>query len=175
MRLRTIDSLASVIAKSDPQGAELSAAEQRAQETQKARDYYLVARIHQFRLDPDSAIDAYNRASLLDPKDFYVAKEFGLYLVQLDQPQRAELQLRRAYGLRPNDQQVNEALAQIGIVPGPGLKDESQLAKPAIPKGPLPEVNLAKLRIGGGGNSQKTTITPPSPPLTATDQDAPRD
>lgn len=173
MRMRTTDSLASVIAKSDPQGAELNAVDQRAQASQKARDFYLVARIHQFRLDPDSAIDAYNRAALIDQKDFYIAKEFGLYLVQLGQPQKAEQQLRRAYGLRPNDPQVNDALAQVGVVPGPGLKDESQLAKPAIPRGPLPEVDLAKLRIGG--KSEKS-IAPPQPaPVGAVDQSAPHD
>lgn len=180
MRMRTVDSLASVIAKSDPQGAELTAAEQKAQASQKARDFYLVGRIHQFRLDPDSAIDAYNRAALLDQKDFYIAKEFGLYLVQLGQTQKGDLQLRRAYQLRQNDPQVNQTLASINVVPGPGLKEESQLRKPLLPKGPLPEVDLAKLRILPRSEKSPEPASPPPPivpttPVSSTDQSSPHD
>jgi Tfp pilus assembly protein PilF len=171
-RVRTYNSLAGLIAKSDDQGAEATAAQQKAQASQKGEDYYLVAKINQFRGDPDSALDAFNRAAILDPQAFFIAKDYGLYLIQLNQADNAQRQLRRAYSLKSDDAQVNAALAQLGVVPGPGLKDESQLAKPAIPQGPLPEVNLAKLKVLVGAGDSTPAAAPPSVPA---DQPIPKD
>ncbi len=89
--------------------------------------------------DPDSAIDAYNHAMLTDPQNFHIAKEYGLYLVRLGQGKQAETPLRKAYAMNPDDAEVGNALRSIGVIPGPALQDEDALAKPIIPRGPLPE------------------------------------
>jgi hypothetical protein len=49
---------------------------------------------------------------------------------------------------------VNNALRRMNIVPGPGLKDERALAKPPLPKGPLPEVEWSNFGLGGSGNKE---------------------
>jgi tetratricopeptide (TPR) repeat protein len=152
-RLRTTEALAGVIAKSDESDAETNVAEQKAKSSNQPQDYLLLAKIYQNRGDADSAIDAYNRAFLIDKNDFVVTKEYGLYLAQLGQNQKAEQTLRKAYTLNQNDEQVNAALRKLNIIPGPGLKDESALVKPPIPQGPLPELDLSKMGLGGGGQS----------------------
>lgn len=174
-RIATIKALAACISKSDNRDAETNLIEQQAKSANKAQDWLLLANVHRNRGDADSALDAYNRAALSDPKDFVVVKEFGLYLEQVGQEQRASQQLRRAYTLKQNDEQVNDALRRMNIVPGPGLKDERALVKPPLPQGPLPEVDLSKFRLGGGnvrpgdatGASAQTPAQPsaiPAPP-----------
>ena len=78
-----------------------------------------------------------------------VAKEHGLFLLELNQRTKAAEELRRAYVLnvrarRPDDPQVNDGLRKLDVVPGPSLGEESDLAKPIIPHGPLPEPQWVK-------------------------------
>ena len=147
-RLRLVNGLASAIAKSDTRDVETDAAAQRANSGQDPSDWFVLAKVYTYRGDADSAIDAYNRACLIEPNNFVYAKEYGLYMEKIGQPRKAEAPLRRAYSLDSSDDQVVMALRRIGVVPGPSLKDESALAKPAIPKGPIPE-----MRIGGNDTS----------------------
>lgn len=140
-RANTIDGLARVIAKNDSGDTELDTIEQKARETQSGEWFFCLAKIYRYKGDADSAIDSYNRAALLSPKDFYIAKDHGLYLEQAGQTQLAIAPLKKAYAINSQDQDVNAALRRIGIVPGPGLLDESQLAKPPVPKGPIPPMN----------------------------------
>ena len=44
---------------------------------------------------------------------------------------------------------------QAGVTPGPSLGEESDLAQPLIPHGPLPEVDLSK--IGNGGSDKQAS------------------
>ncbi len=60
------------------------------------------------------------------PKDFTLLKEYGLYLEQLGQNQKAETVLRQAYSRDSQDDQVNAALRRVGVVPGPSVRTESQ-------------------------------------------------
>ena len=159
-RLATIEALAACISKSDNRDAEVSKIEQAARGSNNPEQYLLLAKIYQNRGDADSALDAYNRAALNASSDFTILKEYGLYLEQLGQTQKATLQLKRAYQLNANDQQVNAALERLHVVPGPGLKDEAQLTRPPLPVGPLPEVDLSKFRIGGGSSSDETQEQP---------------
>ena len=152
-RLATIKALAGVIAKSDSSNAETNLIEQAAKNGKQSQDWLLLANVHRNRGDADSALDAYNRAALSDPKDFAIVKEYGLYLEQVGQQPRAAQQLKKAYALNANDEQVNNALRRLNIVPGPGLKDERALVKPPLPQGPLPEVEWSNFRLGGGGKS----------------------
>jgi Flp pilus assembly protein TadD len=166
-RVNTIVALAGAIARSDSRDTETNAAVARTRGTQSADDYLLLAKIYAFRGDADSALDAYDHGVLLAPENFYIAREYGLYLVQIGQTQRAEAALRRAYALDQTDEQVNLALRRIGVVPGPSLKSEKDLAGPPVPKGPLPE-------LGGGQNQNQRAATPPPPTAGPTVQ-APRD
>jgi tetratricopeptide (TPR) repeat protein len=155
-RSKLVNGLASAIAKSDQRDVETDAAVQRANTKSDPSDWFLLARIYTYRGDADSAMDAYNRACLLDSHNFAYAKEYGLYLEKIGQPRLAETPLRRAYSLNPTDDQVVLALRRIGVIPGPSLREESALAKPAVPKGPIPEVELDKLRFGGNDPSPAT-------------------
>jgi len=161
-QIATIKALASCIAKSDTNNAETNLIEQAAKNGKQAQDWLLLANIHRDRGDADSALDAYNRAALSDPKDFIVVKEYALYLEQVGQQQRAAQQLKKAYSLNQNDDQVNNALRRLNVIPGPGLKDERALVKPPLPQGPLPEVEWSKFRIGGSKPTAEATAAQPA-------------
>ena len=161
-RLATIKALAACIAKSDTNNAETNQIETAAKNGKQAQDWLLLANIHRDRGDADSALDAYNRAALSDPKDFDVVKEYALYLEQVGQQQQAAKQLKKAYSLNQNDDQVNNALRRLNVIPGPGLKDERALVKPPIPQGPLPEVEWSKFRIGGSKPTAEATAATPA-------------
>jgi tetratricopeptide (TPR) repeat protein len=139
-RQNVLNAMAQSIAKSDTYDAEVNALETKARGRSVAEDYFLLGKIYAFRGDADSAIDAYNRASKLDPGSFYITKEYGLYLERLGQNTAALPLLKHAYAMNGNDPQVTAALRRLGVVPGPSLKDQSALAKPIVPKGPIPPV-----------------------------------
>ena len=176
-RARTLDGLAGAIAKSG--NTEIDAAQQAANSGGNGEAWFLMAKVHRNLGDADSALDAYNRAALMSPKDFYVIKDYGLYLEQVGQQQQAEKQLRKAYTLNAKDADVVAALRRIGVVPGPSLYDANALSKPAVPKGPIPPAREWQL-----GNNRSTGTTaaqpaspgnaPPAPSQTETVQ-APRD
>lgn len=157
MRYKLHNGLASAIAKSDASNVETDWAEGQARSRQTADDWYLVAKIFVNRGDPDSALEAFQRAVKVDPNNFVINKEAGLYLEQLGQTQQALAPLRRAYVLEPQDQEVIAALRRIGIVPGPGLKQEGELVRPEIPRGPIPEWDWNKLT----GSKSQTNVPAP--------------
>lgn len=171
-RARTLDGLAAAVAKSGE--VEINAAQQSAQAAGGGDGYFLMAKIHRNLGDADSALDAYNRAALLGPKDFYIQKDYGLFLEQIGQNQPAEKTLRKAYALNAKDAEVVAALRRIGVVPGPSLYDQNALAKPAMPKGPIPPAR--EWQFGGNKNANTGTGagTLPAPTPTETVQ-APRD
>ncbi len=159
-RANTIDGLATAISKSDKSDVELDALEQKARDQQSAESYFALAKIYRFRGDADSAIDSYNRAMLLAPKDFYIAKDHGLYLEQAGQRQLAEPTLKKAYALKSTDADVNAALRRIGVVPGPGLLEERDLAGPPVPKGPIPPMSEWRAQKSGPKSAQPISSTP---------------
>jgi tetratricopeptide (TPR) repeat protein len=168
-RIQTMDALASVIARADVNDAETNIIEQRARESRKPREYVLLAKIHENRGDADSAIDTYNQAYLIDAKDFLVVKEYGLYLEKVGQKKKAEQTLRKAYTIKNNDVEVNEALRRLNVIPGPGLKDENALVKPPVPLGPLPEVewqNSVKGQTAQPAAARQPSDVPPPPTAT---------
>lgn len=165
-RANTIDGLATAIAKSDKSDVELNALEQKARDQQSAENYFALAKIYRYRGDADSALDAYNRAALLAPRDFYIAKDHGLYLEQAGQRQLAEPALTKAYALNSSDADVNAALRRIGVVPGPGLLDERDLARPPVPKGPIPPMNEWRAQKSGQPSGGQPVSPTPSPSIT---------
>jgi tetratricopeptide (TPR) repeat protein len=166
-RQNILNGLASAIAKSDQRDIELKSLEQEAQNG-KPEDIFLLAKVYAYRGDPDSAIEAYSRAALRDPQNFYIQKEYGLYLERYGQKQRAAQPLRNAYALNSSDQEVADALRRIGIIPGPSLKPEDQLAKPLIPQGPIPPIHF-------GGSSNNQSADAPTAPMPGATPPGPRD
>jgi tetratricopeptide (TPR) repeat protein len=166
-RLKTLDGLAQAIVKADDSDTQLNKVEEAARNAQgslAAREFYVLAKIHRYRKLPDMALDYYNHASLSDPKNFDIAKEYGLYSEQLQQTARAQEALRRAYAIDTSDKDVTAALQRLGIVPGPSLKDKDDLEKPLMPRGPIPEVDMAKVKSGLGiGGDPKPAPVPPAP------------
>ena len=148
-RFRVLNGLASAIARSDTTEVETNAIDQRAKTRGQTDDNYLLGRIYSLRGDHDSAIEAYDRAVTIDPNNFHYAREAGLYFESISQQQRAIPLLRRAYSLNNTDQQVAEALRRLNVVPGPSVRDESKLARPLMPQGPIPELPVNE-RVGSG-------------------------
>jgi cytochrome c-type biogenesis protein CcmH/NrfG len=141
-RTRTAEAFAQFLALAGSRETELASFEQGVQKRNTATDWFALALINTQTQDADNAIDAYNRATLLAPKDQAIAKSYGQYLANLGARERALPVLRKAYQLDPKDAQVNAALRDLGIVPGPSLLTQDQMAKPIMPKGPLPEIEV---------------------------------
>jgi tetratricopeptide (TPR) repeat protein len=152
-RVLLINGLASSIAKSDRRDIETNAAELELKTRPGAATALLLAKIHAYQGDADSAMTAFERATLAEPENFYIFKEYGLYLEQLSQTTRAEGALRRAYSLKQDDPEVVEALRRMGIVPGPSLRDQEKLARPLAPSGPIPDFDPSRARIPGSSAS----------------------
>jgi tetratricopeptide (TPR) repeat protein len=142
MRVKIIDALGRSIAAGNDRTFQIESGKGR-QPT--AEEKYIEAKAFQYMGDADLAIESYQQAVLLDRKDFAIAKDFGLYLEKVPSMRdQAVKQLKRAYQLNSKDQQVVAALRRNDVVPGPSLKEPEALAKPALPKGPLPEVDIKR-------------------------------
>lgn len=139
---KVLDGLASAIAAGNDISLESMAFVNPQAGAQTAEDHFVLAKIRRLQKDPDSAIEEYNKAATADPKNVAVAKEEGLYLLQLNQRTRAAQELKRAYVLNrrayKEDEQVTEALRKLDIVPGPSLGEEADLAQPIIPEQLVP-------------------------------------
>jgi tetratricopeptide (TPR) repeat protein len=114
-RMRAVDSLATSIAHSDSHGLETAALEKKCAGHASVEDQWLLAKIYRYTGDADAAVDSYNKAVLIAPQNFLLAKEAGLYDQSLGQSQRATYALKRAYAVNPDDMQVNSALRQLGV------------------------------------------------------------
>jgi tetratricopeptide (TPR) repeat protein len=159
-REKVIDALGIAVAKSDTKSGELDELEKTARSQQKAEPYYILAKAHRYSRDADSAIDNYNRALLLEPENFSIMREFGLYLEQLGQTQKAETTLRRAYALNSRDEMTASALRRLGVIPGPSIKEQKDLTGPIIPQGPIPELRLRDIESGQRSGSASTDTGP---------------
>jgi tetratricopeptide (TPR) repeat protein len=168
-RLKALEGLAQAIVKSDDGDQEVNRVEQEARGAKgalAAREFYLLGKVYRYRMLPDMALDYYNRATLDDPKNFDYAKEYALYCEQLQQTARAQEALRKAYALDSTDKDVADALRRLGVVPGLSLKEKDDLAKPLLPKGPIPELDMAKVKSSlgiGGGNSNTASPADATP------------
>lgn len=153
-RSKVVNSLGDAIAREPEKSGDLTLLEQQPRTAENA---FLLAKIYRQAGDADNAITRFEQAQQIDPENPQIAKEYGLYLEQLGQTQRAETELRRAYTLNSKDEEVAAGLRRLGIVPGPSLKGEAGLEKPFIPVGPLPEVDLS---TSSKNSSQSQTAQP---------------
>ena len=169
IQAKAIEGLAQCIVKSDAGDVEVNQIEQAARTAggaKAAQEFFLLGKVYRHRQLPDMAIDYYNRACLQDNRNFTYLKEYGLYLEQLQQNATAEQTLRQAYALNSDDPEVNAGLQRLGIVPGLALKSKGALAKPPLPKGPIPEPDWAKVKEGLGwqGGSKQPAPAGTTPP-----------
>jgi Tfp pilus assembly protein PilF len=139
-KLKSIDGFARCLAKFDSNDSEINRLVDAANASTSGDEWLVLARTFVYRGDADSAIDAYAKAAQQAPRSEYIAKSQGLYLEQVGHKPLAEQALRRAYRLDPNDEEVNTALRRLGIIPGPALKEESELVRPTLPRGPIPDL-----------------------------------
>lgn len=168
MRVKIIDALARAMARANDRTLQDDAIGSRPQ---TAETRYVQAKAFAYMGDMDSAIESYNQAILLDKKDFAIYKDYGLFLEKLPGMRAdAAKQLRRAYQLNSKDEQVAAALRRVGVVPGPSLKEQEQLAKPSVPVGPLPEIDIKRWqeqnarRNAPGGTASTAEQAPPTGP-----------
>lgn len=169
LRQKVLESLASAAGHGDSRELEQTALQNR--QTPTAEDYFVLAKVYRHHGDVDSALDAYSRAASMDPNNVFVAKEYGLFLTQVGQNARAGQELGRAYVLnrrqrRPEDPEVIGGLRRVGVVPGPSLGDEKDLAPPLVPVGPLPSAEdvaetLQKPFTGGDTNANASAQEAP--------------
>ena len=76
---------------------------------------------------------------------------------------------------RAVDTFFEEIAERLGVVPGPAIKNENELAQPPVPRGPIPEVDLSKIRFGSGDNAQQPPAPTPSATPPGQSVEAPRD
>jgi tetratricopeptide (TPR) repeat protein len=115
-RYRAIDSLATAISKSATYGTETVALEQKCSGKAAVEDQWLLAKIYRYTCDADAAIEAYNKAVLIAPNHFAIAKEAGLYEQGLGQNESAKFALKKAYAINASDEQVNDGLRRLGVI-----------------------------------------------------------
>ena len=157
LRIKTLDQLADAISKTQDHDSQQSIL---LHDARTAEDQFLLAKVDRRLGDADAALEAYQQSILLNGRDPEVHKELGIYLSQLGQNEKARAELKRAYALNPGDEETNAALRKIGIVPGPSLKDESDMARPIIPVGPLPELQFMQ-NPPSGQSGQPTASSSP--------------
>ena len=167
-RAKTIDGLAISTAKGEDRTAQIAMPQPGKR---PAEDAWLRGKVNRYTGDHDAAVEAYTAAALQDPNDFYIAKDYALYLEELGQTQSADVQLRRAYRMNSKDPEIIAALRRVGTVPGPALKEHKELAQPPVPQGPL-ELKMPKF---GQGNAQPGPASEPAPTPVGPTVQAPRD
>lgn len=156
MRMQVLDLLASDVARvqdHDPSTAMLN-------NGNTAEDQYLRGKIESRLGDADAAIEAYQRAALLDPRFPEIHRDLGLLLAQLGQTDRARQELKQAYAMNPSDQQTAAGLRKVGVIPGPSLKDESDMAHPLVPVGPLPELQIPGPQQNSTADNSRAAVSP---------------
>jgi tetratricopeptide (TPR) repeat protein len=128
MHYKVMDALAMAIAKSATCSQETTEMEAKCAGRARVDDEWMLAKIYRYAGDADAAIESYNKAVLIDPKRFDIAKEAGLYEAALGQNDKAALTLKKAYAVKSDDDQVNDALHRLGVVTGTGLKEQNPFA-----------------------------------------------
>jgi Tfp pilus assembly protein PilF len=115
MRERVLSRVSALIARSQSAETELNSLQAEAAASKSVEDYRIVARVFALRGDADSAIDSYRKGLECEDDNFILTKEFGLYLVKINQTTAAADILRKAWNLDSSDPQVAMALRGLGV------------------------------------------------------------
>ena len=162
MRFYIIDALSGALAEHDTDGSQLAQIEAKSKGNQAYK--LLIAMTYAKSGHPDSAIESFNEAVALDRQDPQAPKQYGLYLESIAQSDQAVYQLKRAYRLNTQDEEVAAALLRLGIVPGPAILSATELSKPMVPLGPIPEYKWReKPAQTPQADAAETQETPPTP------------
>jgi Tfp pilus assembly protein PilF len=133
-RQQVLEAYGASVARHDENESEVNALTKRAQGSSSGEEWFVLAKAFRLRGDADRAIDAYTRAARVAGDNFFIRKEFGLYLLDpLAQNKEAEYWLRLANRLQPADQEVNAGLARLGVT----ITASSRSREP-IPRTPPP-------------------------------------
>ncbi len=115
-RQKVLESYGASVARNDENESEGNALTKRAQGSTSGEEWFVLAKAYRIRGDADRAIDAYTRAARVAGDDFFIKREFGLYLLNsLAQNKEAEYWLRQANRLQPRDEDVIAGLAKLGV------------------------------------------------------------
>jgi Tfp pilus assembly protein PilF len=115
MREKVLAHLAPLIARGDFADPEINSIQQEAAAEHSSEDYRLLARIYALRGDADSAVTSYKSGLNFAPDDFALTKEYGFYLLKLNQTGEGTRMLKQAWQLDPTDKQVAMALRELGV------------------------------------------------------------
>lgn len=163
-RVLLIDALSGALAEHDVDGSQLAQIDKVSKGDATLK--LLVAMTHAKAGRPDNAIATFEEASTLDRQNPEIAKQYGLYLESLQQQEAATKVLRRAYALNTTDEAVAAALTRLGIIPGPSLLSRIDLATPALPLGPLPEIRVVEQPAPGEAETPAAAPGAPNAPPT---------
>jgi tetratricopeptide (TPR) repeat protein len=159
-RQQVLDAYGASVARHDENESEVNALTKRAQGGTTGEEWFILAKAFRLRGDADRAIDAYTRAARVAGDNFFIRKEFGLYLLDpLAQNKEAEYWLRLANRLQPSDQEVNAGLAKLGVT----ITASSRSREP-IPRTPPPRQAIVT-----------PTVAPSAAPVAGSAGDLPRD
>jgi Tfp pilus assembly protein PilF len=115
MREKVITRLSGLIARSTHGEPEIDAIQQAAAADRSPDEYRLLARIYALRGDPDSAVDSYRRALSFAPDDALLSKEYGFYMLKINQLAEATRLLKISYDANSSDRQVARTLQELGV------------------------------------------------------------
>jgi Flp pilus assembly protein TadD len=133
MREKATARLAAVIATASVADPEVDAIQKEAAAERSSEDYRIAARVCALRGDADSAVDDYRHGMAIADDDFVLTKEFGLYLVKVNQTTEAGSVLKKAWKLNPSDRQVVEALRGLGITDSQLITSPVRVEEVAMP------------------------------------------
>jgi tetratricopeptide (TPR) repeat protein len=115
-RQQVLEAYGASVSRHDENESEVNALVKRAAGSSSGEEWFILAKAFRLRGDADRAIDAYTRAARVAGDDFFIRREFGLYLLDpLAQNKEAEYWLRMANKLQPHDETVNAGLAKLGV------------------------------------------------------------
>ena len=115
MREKALAQLAPIIARGDFADPEINAIQKEAAAEHLSEDYRLLARVYALRGDADSAVSSYKDGFTYSPDDFTLAKEYGFYLLKINQTAEGTRILKKAWQLDSTDRQVASALRELGV------------------------------------------------------------
>jgi Tfp pilus assembly protein PilF len=115
MREKVLNRLAPLIAHTEPADPEINALQQEAAADRSPDDYRLLARVFALRGDADSAMTSYRSGFSVAPDDFLLAKEYGFYLLKVNQPAEGTRVLKLAWQIDSSDRQVDQTLRDLGV------------------------------------------------------------
>ena len=142
-----MNTLASAVRKGDTNNLEQQllaqhAANMKLDARERAESYFMLAKFERYRRDADSALLAYFKGSELDPDDFWLQKEAGLYMLQMGKGNQAVKPIQRAAKMNSRDPEIAAAMAQLKLTTSPAFSGGSGGPRTLFTPRPLPAVEL---------------------------------